>query len=353
MRKLLTILFLILTTSFTVNAQLQNPGFEAFSALPTGTGQYYVSESWNNANSNLGSPDYFHYAGTTSCDLPETPIAMVDSYEGNAVMGIVACGAQHTDFREYLSTKLTQPLTVGSEYLVSFRMTNGELTAVSQAGLATSHIGLHFNVADLTQNENDPLNVTPQLRVDSVFFSRDWHLVQFMFTADEPYEYLFFGLFGADGDHTIEERDGNNPEFGYYFVDDFYLEEIDEDFDPTASIPVRDERDPDASSNNPSTEVEFEDGEFFIPNAFTPNGDGDNDIFKPISPNVTDYVFEVFSRWGELVYSTKNPDEGWNGKFSGIRAEEGVYVWQISYTELDDEQNVVEKKQSGTVNLLR
>jgi gliding motility-associated-like protein len=354
MRKSLTFVLALMFISFTGVSQLQNPGFEVYSSLPDGTGQYYVSSSWNNANSNLGSPDYFHYAGSVASDLPETPIAMVDAYEGNAIMGFVACGAEHSDFREYLSTKLTSPLNIGSEYLVSFRMTNGELTAVSQAGLATSHIGLHFNVQDLIQTDNQPLDVTPQYSVDSVFFSRDWHLIQFIFTADQAYEYMFVGLFGQDAEHSIEIRDGNNPQFGYYFLDDFYMEEIDEDYDPTTVHLGRKEEDnPEVIVDYPSPEIVFDESEFYIPNAFTPNGDGDNDSFRPVSPNVNDYTFEVFSRWGQLIYSTTDPEQGWNGKVHGVRAKEGVYVWQISYSERDKKKEFVEKQQRGTVSLLR
>lgn len=353
MKNILTTILSILFLGFSATSQISNPGFEDYSSLPSGTGQFYVSHSWNNANSNLGSPDYFHYAGSVASDLPETPIAMVDAYEGNAIMGFMACGAEHSNYREYLSTKLATPMTVGSDYLISFRMTNGELTAVSQAGLATSHIGMHFSVSDLNQNDNEPLQVTPQFRVDSVFFSRDWHLIQYMFTADQAYEYMFVGLFGDDVNHSIEVRDGNNPDFGYYFLDDFYFEEIDEDYDPTIASNGRLEHDADVILGNPNPEVQFEDSEFYIPNAFTPNGDGDNDVFLPVSPNVSDYKFEVFSRWGQLIYATTDPMQGWNGKAMGIRAKEGVYVWQISYTEVNQEDELVEKQQRGTVNLLR
>ena len=57
----------------------------------------------------------------------------------------------------------------------------------------------------------------------------------------------------------------------------------------------------------------------YVPNAFTPNGDGTNDIFKPeMLENVKEgYVFEIFDRWGQKVFATTDTEEGWDGKIGG------------------------------------
>ncbi len=72
-----------------------------------------------------------------------------------------------------------------------------------------------------------------------------------------------------------------------------------------------------------------------IPNGFTPNGDGLNDIFKPliypICP-VRDYRFSVYNRFGERVFTTSNPKEGWDGNYKGTRAELGAYFYQLRFT---------------------
>jgi gliding motility-associated-like protein len=88
----------------------------------------------------------------------------------------------------------------------------------------------------------------------------------------------------------------------------------------------------------------------FIPNAFTPNGDGKNDIFRPlIFGNVTSFTFVIYNRWGGLVYETHDPAGGWNGKINGLSAQKGTYVWFCRYT-LEGQP---EKTEKGIVELVQ
>jgi gliding motility-associated-like protein len=69
---------------------------------------------------------------------------------------------------------------------------------------------------------------------------------------------------------------------------------------------------------------------FYAPNSFTPNGDGINDVFIPVS-NVVDllsYEFDVFDRWGAVIYSTRNPNAAWDGTAGGTPLPNGVYVFR-------------------------
>jgi gliding motility-associated-like protein len=71
-----------------------------------------------------------------------------------------------------------------------------------------------------------------------------------------------------------------------------------------------------------------------IPTAFTPNGDGKNDLFKPtIGIPVTGYSFQVWSRWGEKIYETTNIKEGWNGKVKGETQAMGVFIYMIRFAD--------------------
>ncbi|WPV64678.1 gliding motility-associated C-terminal domain-containing protein [Chitinophaga sp. LS1] len=67
-------------------------------------------------------------------------------------------------------------------------------------------------------------------------------------------------------------------------------------------------------------------------NAFTPNGDGNNDYFRPgVSGTMIDYDLSVFNRWGVLIYSSKEAGTGWDGRFKGMLVEEGTYLWIVNY----------------------
>ena len=89
---------------------------------------------------------------------------------------------------------------------------------------------------------------------------------------------------------------------------------------------------------------------FWIPNAFSPDNNLLNDKFMPQAIGVVDYKFDVYSRWGELIFSTQNPKEGWNGSFEENDCQQDVYAWQIVF------KNVMSSKRefhSGHVLLLR
>ena len=89
---------------------------------------------------------------------------------------------------------------------------------------------------------------------------------------------------------------------------------------------------------------------YYLPNAFTPNGDGLNDIFRPIPVGIrsTDY-FRVFNRYGAVMFETKEWMKGWDGTLKGKPAASGTYVWMIKG--IDKNGAVVEMK--GTVILVR
>ncbi len=90
--------------------------------------------------------------------------------------------------------------------------------------------------------------------------------------------------------------------------------------------------------------------DIFIPTAFTPNRDGKNDILKPICVGITklDY-FRIYNRWGQLIYETKEFENGWNGSFGGKEQASGTYVFMAQG--VDYLGRVVFKK--GTAVLIR
>lgn len=68
-----------------------------------------------------------------------------------------------------------------------------------------------------------------------------------------------------------------------------------------------------------------------VPTAFSPNGDGTNDRFRALNNNIDKYNLQVYNRWGEKVFETNVPNEGWDGVFKGVEQELGVYTWTCQY----------------------
>jgi gliding motility-associated-like protein len=92
-------------------------------------------------------------------------------------------------------------------------------------------------------------------------------------------------------------------------------------------------------------------GKKYIGNAFTPDGDGRNDVFIPVLQGVlpNDYLFEIYNRWGQLVFSTNDAKAGWDGTYQGTAATVDTYVWTVKglYT------GNIPFSETGNVTLLR
>lgn len=87
----------------------------------------------------------------------------------------------------------------------------------------------------------------------------------------------------------------------------------------------------------------------YIPNAFSPNGDGMNDFFVPFTGALKTYHIRIFNRWGEKLFESDNREVNWDGTFRGSKVEQGVYIYVINYTGFDDKAYDTK----GTVTLLR
>lgn len=87
-----------------------------------------------------------------------------------------------------------------------------------------------------------------------------------------------------------------------------------------------------------------------MPDAFTPNGVGPNDIYKPITVGITklDY-FNIYNRWGQMLFTTTQIGKGWDGKLNGKDQDIGTYVYMVQG--VDYQGKVITKK--GTVVLIR
>jgi len=82
--------------------------------------------------------------------------------------------------------------------------------------------------------------------------------------------------------------------------------------------------------------VFVDEADIFVPTAFSPNGDQVNDFFKPLLIYYTSYKMEIFDRWGDLFFSTNEPETGWNGRVNEQPVLPGVYVYVIHYSGFDD-----------------
>ena len=90
----------------------------------------------------------------------------------------------------------------------------------------------------------------------------------------------------------------------------------------------------------------------YVPNSFTPDNDGRNDIFLPVvsGHDPLSYELLIFNRWGELIFETEHSESGWDGTYKTVMSKEDTYVWKIKV------KSAIDNKQHdfiGHVNLLK
>ncbi len=92
---------------------------------------------------------------------------------------------------------------------------------------------------------------------------------------------------------------------------------------------------------------------YYVPNTFTPDGNEMNPIFTPVFSSgidSSDFKLQIFNRWGEIVFESKDLQIGWDGTYNGIPSPEGIYTWRIEFKySKNDEREILH----GHLNLLR
>jgi gliding motility-associated-like protein len=312
-------LFLILL-SFPLSLLSQNlvpnGDFEEYFQLPNQQGQLTNCKHWINPAS--GTPDYFHSDALPSSNfqLPNTGFATVEPYSGSAIAGLYLVVG---DYREYITVQLIKPLKKGKSYTLSFAHTNGSGDYFASCG--SDRFGAYFSKSIPYQNSLFPIPVVPQIEVPNFCWDTTWKNESFTFVADDDYTTLTFGNFyTSDQTTTITMVEALTVGYAYFFIDKVELIALE-------------------------AEVLIE-----MPNVFTPNGDGVNDAYHPVSvQGVNEYQLVIFNQWGEMVFETTDSNQGWDGQFNNKDCSSGTYFWRVEYSDLDD----IEDLESGFLTLVR
>ena len=91
------------------------------------------------------------------------------------------------------------------------------------------------------------------------------------------------------------------------------------------------------------------DGSIFVPNSFSPNDDGINDVFRVYAEDLTEFEIMIFNRWGEMLFQSRSTDAEWDGTYKGKLSQVDTYVWKIIYSDV----NTSKQEVIGHVNIIR
>jgi gliding motility-associated-like protein len=88
---------------------------------------------------------------------------------------------------------------------------------------------------------------------------------------------------------------------------------------------------------------------FYFPNAFSPNGDGANDIWRVFGRGIRFFNVKIFNRFGEKVFESLDPEMGWDGSYKNEKLPTGVYVYELTISGFRDETFT---KNKGSITII-
>lgn len=316
MDKIFIIFFLVISKLSIAQNLVPNSSFEDTVYCPDGTNDSQALAIWFNPTN--ATPDYYNVCANNGGGVPANDWGYQEAEDGDAYIGIVTYGYVSTlsNYREYFEIELTNPLVQGVNYYWCM-----SISRLDSTDLASNNIGISLtetailytssqSVLPTIVNDNYPLIVEDDV---------NWTKIGGSFVANGGEKFLTIGNFYSNDstDFLIVNTNTLNGEAAYYYIDDVYL------------------------GMTPCIEAEVE-----MPNVFTPNNDGVNDIFTFKSlEGVNNYTISILNRWGNWVYIGENQFQ-WNGTdLQGDTVSEGTYFYILEYNE--------KERKTGFVQVIR
>ena len=248
-----------------------------------------------------GTSDYFNACDIDVVSVPNNSVGYQVPFSGNAYIGLIPIYNVANDFgfwSEYVQTKLVSPLVNNKTYEFSFYIN----VANYNNDYALNSFGAYFSKQAIAKSDFKPFtNILPQVKYTENSFISDtinWINIKGEFKAEGGEEYLTIGFFGDTLNfdtlcNYIDFPCDFSQFVTYYYVDNCQLVE--------------------------------KENQIIIPNIFTPNNDGENDIFY------LDFDFnyiEIYNRWGNKIF--ENDNVLWQGTTNeGKKASDGTYFYII------------------------
>ncbi|MBV6460528.1 MAG: hypothetical protein HJHJAOHD_00643 [Flavobacteriales bacterium] len=280
------------------------------------------------------TPDYFHRCNNIGAGIFNIIYGPEETKSGDAYVGFVFY-TYNIIAREYIQGRLKKTLIKDTTYCISFWLSRADSM---QYSINTKNIGIWF--IDYKSNSS----ITPFL-TDSLAFIQQkvsfvqedfylendsgWVELKMNYKAKGGEEYFIIGNFALQGNVDIIYKHNRKYPYAYYYLDEVSIYRCNDTLPPP--VPK------DTAYLN-------------LPTAFSPNGDGQNDVFSVLGTKYVQSIeLRVYNRWGQQVFYTNEKEQGWDGTFKGQPAPTGVYAYTLVATLTNGE--VITKK--GNVTLKR
>lgn len=293
---------------FTQNL-VPNPSFEDTITNP-GSCLIADAEFWNSANA--ATPDYLMPYGCGGSSL----IAR----SGSSCAGIFCYQFPFNNLREYIQVELTDTLIQGKSYCVEGYFMPAKVR------YACNNVGFLFTDTEINQANLDYIPLIPQIEnsvSNPLTDTLTWKRVSGSFIANGSEKFLIIGNFRDDNNIDTSLILPGYTNAAYTLIDD-----VSVTLCPDPTIP---------------------ESTLFVPSAFSPNGDGNNDVLFVRGNNIIQMDFKVYDRWGEEVFTSNAPHIGWDGTYKGKELQSAVFMYYANITYADGKTEMVK----GNVSLIK
>lgn len=365
-----------------------NHGFEDYDKCPQGLPDFDgFIKYWRAANN--GTPNYYNACSNSPDNgVPNTYFGYRPAHKGYGFVGIMTSNT----FREFISVKLKSPLKADIKYKISL------YSSINKNSLTCQSKGLDIVFTDsltLSANASGNLVHKPSITFNPSYNGDQWVFSEMCYKAKGGEQSMVIGDFHYPV--ALHDCIGNGGS-SYYFIDEvtvvenedpipipLYLKYCNQPFpieldaikhtaitgDPASIIWEWDNviskktilinqngiyklraTFPDCLVKNYQVTIQNSDckTKLYIPNVFTPNGDGKNDVLQVYLSGYSFNKISIFNRIGELVFSSVDKQFEWNGQSKNKNLPTGVYVYLVDYS-----NNITNERlnKTGTITLVR
>lgn len=315
LRILLSFFLLIATIALYGQENLvPNGSFEEYHTCPNDISQMDKVISWRSFKS---TPDYYNVCNNTTSigveivGVPKNFSGYQYAANGNAYCGVSSFGDENV--RELIGCELNTPLEPGLTYYVSLKFNFPYREGNPCHNNAIKNMGVQFTNTEYSISTSAPLNNVCHICADQfIYDTLNWIQVKGSFIPSQSYRFLMIGNFFTDTMTLFSPLNCGNC--SYYYVDAVQVSTDSSIYHQDIFEPIN------------------------IPNIFTPNNYGINDLWEFTS--VTKAQLEIINRWGNLIYKTSGNFLSWDGG----DCSDGVYFYRIIFEE---------KVKSGYIHLIR
>ena len=287
-----------------------------------------MAVNWYKINT-YNSSDLFDSCSSNPCvSVPKNCVGWQNALSGHAYAGI---GTYVEPFhaRDFIINQLQQSLLAGKKYCISFFVNLADTCKYSNNSIGLKFFDSLFYV-DNAHSDGYNLGLLPDFENFSIQLNDTigWTKLEWEYIAKGGESFIMLGNFNVDSTSNISIfNSSSNQAYAYYLIDDVSLVYCGGDTIPPEPI---------ENSMN-------------VVNAFTPNGDGVNDLYYVKGTNISSVHLKIINRWGQQLYEATGENPGWDGRYNGNDVSEGVYYYIVEVTFEDGEV----RNKAGSVQLIR